>query len=77
MVEDCTAKNRQRNYSVTMVSLDLVHLGIMSSSRSSESSQLSDICKCPATSIHPGHGHQNDLMKILILNIFEALQIYQ
>lgn len=77
MVEDRIAKNRQSSYSLSVMSLGLVHLGIITSSWSSESAQLSDILECLTTSIRPEHRYQSDLVKILILNIFEALQIHQ
>lgn len=76
-VEDYTAETRQSKDSASVPSLGLAHLVIVPSSRSPEFSQSSAILKYPATSVHSGPRPQNDLVQILILNIFEAPQIYQ
>lgn len=74
MVEDYIAETRQSKDSASILSLGLAHLVIVPSSRSSE---FSAILKYPATSVHSGPRPQNDLVQILILNIFEVPQIYQ
>lgn len=77
MVEDYTVETRQSKVVASVLSLGLAHLVILPSSRSSEFSQYTAILKYSASSVHSGSRPQSGLVQILILNIFEAPQIYQ
>ena len=76
-VEDYTAETRQSKVAASVLSLGLAYLVILPSSTSSEFSQYTAVLKYPASRVHSGPRPQNSLVQILILNIFEAPQIYQ
>lgn len=60
-----------------MMSLGLVHLGIIPLPGLQSPLNSVTFSGVLPPSIHPGHRYQNDLAKIPILNIFEAFHIYQ